>query len=71
MEPFQCLSDVQIRCFQLLGDWRYIGFRTGQFSDFEHFMAGIYFANFGRAKIDPIWFILLSWTGHSYLTEFV
>ena len=60
MEPFQCLPAVQIWCFQLLCDWRYIDFQTGYFADFEQFKVDIYFANFGQVRIDPICSLLLA-----------
>ena len=38
MEPFEWgLPAVQILCFYILHDWRYIDFHTGHFADFEHF----------------------------------
>ena len=61
MEPFQwCLSGVQIRCIQLLRNWRYKDFPTGHFDYFEQFQADKYFANFGQVKIDFIWSFLLT-----------
>ena len=47
-----------------------IDFQTDNFADFEQFKVGIYFANIGQIKIDPICSLLLLWTGHSYFTEF-
>ena len=69
MELFQCLTGVQIWCFQLLCDWRYIDFQTGHFADFQQFKIDIHFANFSQVIIDPICDFLLLWTCHSYFTE--
>ena len=55
-----CLPAVQIWCFQLLHDWRYIDFQTGHFVDFVQFKVDIHFANFGQVKIDSICFFLLT-----------
>ena len=33
--------------FQLLNDWRYIGFQTGHFDDFEQFKTGKNLPDFG------------------------
>ena len=77
MESFQCLRTVQIWCFQLLRDLRYVDFQTGHFADFEQFKVGIHFANFEQVqvKIDPVHFFLLTlnmsqlfywvWAGHA------
>ena len=54
MEPFQCLPAVQIWCFSLLPDWRYVDFQIGCFADFEQFKVDVYFANFEQVKTDPI-----------------
>ena len=60
-EPLQwCLPTVQIWCFWLLLDWRYIDFQTDHFADFEHFKIDFHFANFGLVKIDPICSLLLT-----------
>ena len=56
--------------FQLLHDWRYIDFQTGHFADLGQFKVDIHLANFGQVTINPICFILLLWTAHSYFTEF-
>ena len=70
MEPFQCLSGIQIWCSSLLRDWGYIDFQTSHFADFGQLKVDIYFANFGQVKIDPVLPFLILWTGHSYFTEF-
>ena len=58
MEPFQwCLPAVQIWCFLLLHDWRYIDFQIGRFAvaeTVEQFKVDVYFANFEQIKTDPI-----------------
>ena len=37
-----------------------IDFQTDNFADFEQFKVGIYFANIGQIKIDPICSLLLT-----------
>ena len=61
IEPFEWASpSVQIWCFLLLHDRRYIDFQTGHFDDFEQFNYDSHFANFGQVNIDPICLFLLS-----------
>ena len=70
MELFQWyLSGVQIWCFKLLRDWRYIDFQTSHFADFEQVKVDIYFVNFGQVKIEPILSLLLSLDRSSYFTS--
>ena len=71
MEPFQwCLPAVQIWCFWLLHDWRYIDFQTGHFADIEQFKINNYFADFKHVKTDPTYSFLLTLSKSKYFTEF-
>ena len=64
--PNGTLSMMFIRCPNLMFlaspwlEWRYINFQTRHFADFEQFKVDIYFTNFGKVKIHPIWSFLLT-----------
>ena len=60
IEPFEWgLPALQICCFWLLHDQRYIDFQTGHFANIEQFKIYSHFTDFGQFKID-----------HSYFTKF-
>ena len=63
--PLKGFTCVQISCFQLLNDWRYIDFQTGHLADLEQFKIDSLFAEYRQVKTDPtdfwqVTFILLS-----------
>ena len=52
IEPFEWgLLALQICCFWLLHDQRYIDFQTGHFANFEQFKIYSHFTDFGQFKI--------------------
>ena len=52
-EPFEWgWPTVQIWCFKLLHNCRYIDFHTSHLGDFEQFKIDSQFADFGQIKID-------------------
>ena len=46
------LPNVQVLCFWLLHDLRYIDFQTGHFAHFEHLIVNSHSADFGQVKIE-------------------
>ena len=70
VEPFEWgLPAVQIWCFWLLRNCRYIDFQIDHFDDFEYFKIDSQFADFGRVKIGFSSYFYLLWAGHSCFTS--